>query len=134
MKLIVTNNQCRGYYDAAVTYVFDGDDIIITEHGNESYITACPEDQTTVYVDPAVPDDFTCYKYDFDGTNFTVSADFEADCERKRTKRNTLLAETDWWSCSDRTMSQAEIDYRQALRDIPQQEGFPMEITWPTKP
>lgn len=51
-----------------------------------------------------------------------------------REKRNTLLAETDWWSCSDRTMTQAEIDYRQALRDIPQQESFPMEVIWPTKP
>ena len=51
-----------------------------------------------------------------------------------REKRNNLLAETDWWSCSDRTMTQAEIDYRQALRDVPQQENFPMEVTWPTKP
>lgn len=50
-------------------------------------------------------------------------------------KRNRLLAETDWWSCSDRTMTQAEIDYRQALRDVPQQEGFPLNlIEWPTKP
>lgn len=24
--------------------------------------------------------------------------------------------------------------YREALRDIPEQEGFPFEITWPTKP
>lgn len=50
-------------------------------------------------------------------------------------KRNRLLAETDWWAVADRTMTQEEIDYRQALRDIPQQEGFPLSlIEWPTKP
>lgn len=48
--------------------------------------------------------------------------------------RNELLAETDWWAMGDRTMTQAEIDYRQALRDVPQQAGFPENITWPTKP
>lgn len=48
--------------------------------------------------------------------------------------RTELLAETDWWAVQDRTMTQAEKDYRQALRDVPQQEGFPISITWPTKP
>ena len=51
-----------------------------------------------------------------------------------RQKRDALLAETDWWAVADRTMTQAEIDYRQALRDLPQQAGFPENITWPTKP
>ena len=55
-------------------------------------------------------------------------------CKKERQERNNLLAETDWMAVSDRTMTQAEIDYRQALRDIPQQEGFPTDITWPTKP
>ena len=59
---------------------------------------------------------------------------FNIAAEHVRNKRNNLLAETDWWAVSDRTMIQAEIDYRQALRDVPQQEMFPMEITWPTKP
>lgn len=51
-----------------------------------------------------------------------------------RDRRNALLAETDWWAVTDRTMTQDETDYRQALRDIPQQDGFPFDITWPTKP
>lgn len=51
-----------------------------------------------------------------------------------RNKRNTLLAETDWWAVQDRVMTDEEIAYRQALRDIPSQEGFPLNITWPTKP
>jgi len=32
------------------------------------------------------------------------------------------------------SMTEAMTAYRQALRDVPQQEGFPQTITWPTKP
>ena len=51
-----------------------------------------------------------------------------------RIVRDKLLKETDWWATSDRTMTQAETDYRQALRDVPAQPGFPENITWPTEP
>ena len=55
-------------------------------------------------------------------------------CEGVRKKRNTLLAETDVWALSDRTMTAEQTAYRQALRDITDQAGFPTDITWPTKP
>ena len=61
-------------------------------------------------------------------------APVEAEEAAQRMRRDALLAETDWWAMSDRTMTQAEIDYRQALRDVPAQAGFPENITWPTKP
>ena len=51
-----------------------------------------------------------------------------------RDKRNQLIAETDWWATSDRTMTTEQTAYRQALRDITGQAGFPHDITWPTKP
>lgn len=51
-----------------------------------------------------------------------------------RNKRNQLLAETDWTASSDVTMSDAVKAYRQALRDVPAQSGFPTTINWPTKP
>ncbi len=51
-----------------------------------------------------------------------------------REKRNALLAETDWWAGSDHTMTQAQRDYRQALRDVPNQQDFPTNVSWPTKP
>ena len=54
--------------------------------------------------------------------------------EMQRRERDNLLKETDWWGLSDRTMTQAETDYRQALRDVPAQAGFPENVTWPTKP
>lgn len=54
--------------------------------------------------------------------------------EAVRADRNDRLFKTDWWANSDRTMTAEQKTYRQALRDIPGQAGFPTDITWPTKP
>ena len=54
-----------------------------------------------------------------------------------RNKRNSLLAETDWWASSDLTMSDAQKKYRTDLRDLPSTVSDPStweDITWPTKP
>jgi len=51
-----------------------------------------------------------------------------------RQKRDNLIADTDVWALSDRTMTAEQTAYRQALRDITDQAGFPITITWPTKP
>ena len=51
-----------------------------------------------------------------------------------RTERDRLLAETDYLALSDVTMSDAWKTYRQNLRDIPAQSGFPNSVTYPTKP
>jgi len=50
-----------------------------------------------------------------------------------RNHRNDLLKETDWMAGSDVTMSNTWREYRQALRDLPAQAGFP-NVTWPTEP
>ena len=49
-------------------------------------------------------------------------------------RRLILLAETDWWAMLDRTMTAAQTQYRQDLRDIPDQAGFPDNVVWPTMP
>ena len=53
---------------------------------------------------------------------------------RVREERDRLLAETDYLALSDVTMSDAWKTYRQNLRDIPAQSGFPNSVTYPTKP
>ena len=53
---------------------------------------------------------------------------------RERATRDELLASTDHFALVDATLTDAMRTYRQALRDVPQQEGFPNTITWPTKP
>jgi hypothetical protein len=58
----------------------------------------------------------------------------EGKAEAIRIERDEKLKETDWWALSDKTMTQAQEDYRQALRDITNQESFPDSVTWPTKP
>lgn len=52
----------------------------------------------------------------------------------QRGQRNDLLAATDYLALSDATLTDAMKTYRQALRDVPAQSGFPDNITWPTKP
>ena len=66
---------------------------------------------------------------------YTVENKPQDEAERNiRNKRDGLLAETDWVALSDVTMSAEMQSYRQALRDITNQAGFPYSVTWPTKP
>lgn len=53
-----------------------------------------------------------------------------------RNKRNELLAECDWTQGKDvpNTVSDFWGAYRQALRDVPLQVGFPHSVVWPKKP
>lgn len=52
-----------------------------------------------------------------------------------RDHRDELLAASDWTQVADAPVDQAAwATYRQALRDVPEQAGFPAEIVWPTKP
>jgi hypothetical protein len=56
----------------------------------------------------------------------------------ERARRNSLLSESDWTQVADTPLNQDERDawaiYRQTLRDITNQQGFPWEITWPVRP
>lgn len=57
-----------------------------------------------------------------------------------RIMRNSLLTDTDWVelpTASSRLTAEqltAYLNYRQALRDIPLQDGFPLNVIWPTLP
>lgn len=53
-----------------------------------------------------------------------------------RSKRNQLISDTDYIMQSDYPMADKTAigEYRQALRDITAQTGFPDTIDWPVKP
>lgn len=55
-----------------------------------------------------------------------------------RAKRDSLISETDYLLASDYPISAEDLEavkvYRQALRDVPQQEGFPFDVVWPDLP
>lgn len=75
----------------------------------------------------------------YDGENFSEPPEPPVDLEllaaQVRIRRDRLLLASDWTQVADAPVDQAAwATYRQALRDIPQQDGFPTNITWPTKP
>ena len=50
-----------------------------------------------------------------------------------RAERDALLAASDWTQVADAPVDQAAwATYRQALRDVPSQIGFPENVDWPT--
>ncbi len=55
-----------------------------------------------------------------------------------RRQRDADLASTDWTQLADSQLSNDDkakwVTYRQELRDVPTQAGFPHTVTWPTKP
>jgi hypothetical protein len=52
-----------------------------------------------------------------------------------RAQRNELLSASDWTQVADSPVDKSLwAAYRQSLRDITQQSGFPLSVNWPTKP
>ncbi len=82
-----------------------------------------------------------------DGVDTPMTAEEEAEhlaslrprievvTEKVRLLRNNLLANTDWTQVNDAPVDKVVwATYRQALRDLPTQSGFPNQVVWPTKP
>ena len=77
---------------------------------------------------------FTKWKtVDFEDAVKTIVDEQQAKSVREQ--RDTKLKDTDWTQVSDAPVDKTTwATYRQALRDLPKQTGFPWEITWPTEP
>lgn len=85
---------------------------------------------------------FTDYE-DADGNIITAAQQQAAYCQHLdqaqatqiRSARNQRLAESDWTQLGDAPVdAMLWASYRQALRDISTQQGFPWRIDWPTPP
>lgn len=64
-----------------------------------------------------------------------AAAALEQQANEVRAERNRRLAETDWTQLADAPVNQAAwAAYRQALRDVPEQAGFPLDVIWPIEP
>jgi len=64
--------------------------------------------------------------------------DFQSDpvaatATQVRAERDALLAVSDHMALADRITDEWRT-YRQSLRDLPAQSGFPTNVTWPTEP
>lgn len=59
----------------------------------------------------------------------------DAQAAAVRTTRASMLAECDWTQLADAPVDkEVWATYRQALRDVPTQTGFPWNVQWPVKP
>lgn len=96
-------------------------------------------DDSTQYVDrgqivdmPTKPDGEAYF--DFDKKQWVL--DHQAQKDAVGMMRARLLAETDWTQLPDvpDAIKVKWVNYRQQLRDITTQDGYPFEIMWPDKP
>jgi hypothetical protein len=75
--------------------------------------------------------------WDYDGENFIAPPEVPQPelSYQVRAMRDQLLVASDWTQIADAPVNKtAWAEYRQALRDVPEQEGFPENVVWPTKP
>jgi hypothetical protein len=79
--------------------------------------------------------DEPCYTKVEQETAYKARLDAQAAGEM-RSRRSTLIAETDWCALSDVVMSKEMAEYRKALRDISEHANWPhlCEDDWPVKP
>lgn len=66
------------------------------------------------------------------------AAEDASAASQARARRNFMLSQSDWTRLDDTPLTDEQkaawATYRQALRDITTQTGFPWEVTWPTQP
>lgn len=81
---------------------------------------------------PARPGEF--YKWDQSAQNWVFDSD--AHLAAISSKRQSLLVQSDWTQLPDVPLETkaAWAEYRQALRDITEQPGYPDDIIWPVAP
>lgn len=72
----------------------------------------------------------------FDYVKHTWVSDTAAYAEAIQIERSKLLSESDWTQLTDIPLVTKSLwqPYRQALRDITEQRGYPINVIWPIKP
>jgi len=93
---------------------------------NVQIVQSIDEDGNAVYVAPT----FTWAEFVAEKAIQQITFDWES----LRAERDKRLTETDWWVLPDRAPTQEQLDYRQALRDLPANTEDPKNPVWPVKP
>ena len=125
--MILYSASARGFFDSALHSTIPADAVVVAadEHrrllaGQASGQVIVPDtDGSPVLADPPGP------------TDAQLAAQY-------RVRRDALLAASDWTQLPDAPLSEEArlvwATYRQALRDVPQQDGFPRTVSMPTPP
>jgi hypothetical protein len=108
-------------------------DAMLQAHGMYSVASSSQPDHDAAiqYVEEATP---TLVNGAWTQTWQVRNYELEIQQRNVRQERDKRLFETDYLALSDQTLSAEMTAYRQALRDVPAQSGFPASVTWPTKP
>lgn len=94
-----------------------------------------PNTQKLVSVHPYYEDGMVYTVEVLDKTESDIAEETLLEATNVRNKRNQLLAESDWTQVYDTPVDRDAWGlYRQELRDITSQEGFPFNVIWPAKP
>lgn len=106
----------------------------------EDFIEGTADDDTQYISQGAIvnktekPDWF--YDYDYNTHSWVVNEDKLIVSISQ--KRNSLLVSSDWTQIPNGPLTQEQqqawADYRQQLRDITSQSGYPFNVVWPTQP
>lgn len=139
VRLFMRNRKVHKMFDNKISYYrLDNsriwsvaDACFVTAVPDDAVVGPCPDEQGNSTLEGLVGClDF----YGYPKGELKTDAEFASEV---RTGRDKLLAETDFMMMSDYPLSdekrQVVSAYRQALRDIPEQSGFPRQINWPEK-
>jgi len=126
-------------FDRATHYLLEdkriwsvADACFVSSAPEDAVLGPCPDEQGESSLDGLV----SClHFYGYPLGELKTDEEFAAEA---RGKRNALIAETDYMAMPDYPLDDekkaAVLAYRQALRDVPEQAGFPRQIDWPVKP
>jgi hypothetical protein len=114
---IDSNGRILGWYDKDIHETIPTPNIEVTE---DAYLEIRKSKHNTIASDGV--------------TSLVDYRTEEEIAEQVRAIRDMLLQESDQFALADRSMTDAMATYRQALRDITTQVGFPTEVIWPEKP
>ncbi len=99
---------------------------------NTSFIKLTGVDKNGIAIESTSPEDFGVTWANI--SKSMVALVTEKPLQFLREERNRRLVESDWMVLPDRTATQAQLDYRQALRDITDSATSLDDVTWPVKP
>jgi len=156
---ILRTGQCPGPITATVHNENDNPYEITLQDGQhlqqarsgESVIEGIANDETQ-YIKDGIVTDYTHdqltekssvpYGYQWDIKTMSAIKKLSDDeivryiATQERSKRDKLLSDCEWTQANDQVPATKKkwLSYRQALRDLPAQSGFPLAIVWPEKP
>lgn len=105
------------------------------------FVESADEALTKVLYESGKPADASYLRRTLEFYSYPVGDELLTDedrAEAARKKRDQLLSDTDYLLMPDYPLEAPELEavktYRHALRDVPEQAGFPSAIEWPERP